>query len=77
MDREQLLNKFGLGITEEILRRCEIPEHVATDGSGENTLILYCFRSDGTEVIQTNCDPVWDTDEEFRELKSEMSPTGI
>ena len=31
----------------------------------------------GLEFIETNGDPVWDTDDGFRSLVSDMSPTGL
>lgn len=67
----------SLQIQREADRRNEEPKFIAAEGSGENTLILWRFPSDGTEVIETNGDPVWDTHDGFRELVSEMSPTGL
>lgn len=67
----------SLAINREAERRGEEPTFVAADGEGDDTRILWRFVGDGTEVIETNGDPVWDTDEGFRALVSDMSPTGL
>lgn len=67
----------SIAINQESEKRNEQPIHIATDGDGDATIILWRYVSDGTEVIETNGEPVWDTDDGFRGLVSEMSPTGL
>ena len=73
MNRDQLNNRYGMQIAAEIVKRNAEPETIAS----EEGITLYRWLQDGTEVVQTNGDSVWDTDEGFRELVSELSPTGV
>jgi hypothetical protein len=63
----------SIAILKEAETRGEQPKLIASG----NGLTLWRFLSDGTEVVETNGEPVWDSDDGFRELLSEMSPTGL
>lgn len=58
-------------ILREAEKRGEQPVFVAAEGEGEGTRILWRFPSDGTEVVETNGDPIPDTEDGFRELVSD------
>jgi hypothetical protein len=62
----------SLAIIEQSKLRGESPVFVGSDGDGDSCVTLWRF-SDGTEVIETNGDPIWDTDDEFRAMVSDMS----
>jgi len=54
------------------------PEQIGTTGSGENTLVLWRFPN-GVEVIETNGDPVWESEDGFDSLCDAIigRPTGV
>jgi hypothetical protein len=61
----------AIDINTEAAKINATPEHIADNGeSGDKRLVLW--RVGGVEVVETNGNSVWEDDEGFAELRSEV-----
>lgn len=67
------LEPKSLGILRQSELRGELPIRMDCVGEGDHTLTLWRFPGDGTEVIETNGDPLWEADTGFYDLRERFA----